>query len=293
MDELQGKTAVVTGAASGIGRALALQAAREGMRVAVADVDEAGLEETRKACAEAGAEVIAVPTDVARPEAVQALADATREAFSKIHLVFNNAGVLVPGCVWERSAEDWEWQIGVNLFGCVHGARVFVPILIEQGEPAHVVNTASVGGVLVGPFLSPYIVSKHAVAALTEALYHELSALQTQVGVSCLCPGAADTGIARSERIRPDAAGEAPPLRHAAEKLFADGLRDSLPQGMTPEEVARHAFEGVREGRFWIFPDPMYREGFQARADAILKGENPFQALGIDEDSSSSEAEGS
>jgi NAD(P)-dependent dehydrogenase (short-subunit alcohol dehydrogenase family) len=288
MKDLRGRTAVVTGAASGIGRALALHAAGEGMNLAVADVDEAALEETRKQCEEAaaaqGARVVAVPTDVSKPAAVQALANEAKRAFGGIHLVFNNAGVLVPGCVWERSAEDWEWQIGVNLFGCVHGARVFVPILIEQGEPAHIVNTASVGGVLVGPFLSPYIVSKHAVVALTEALYHELSALGTGIGVSCLCPGAVATGIARSERIRPGDKGAAAPLRHAVEQTFADGLAAGIALGMSPEEVARHAFAGVREGRFWIFPDPMYREGFQARAQSILEGTDPFQPLGIDAD---------
>ena len=284
MKEFSGRTAVVTGAASGIGRALATHAASQGMKVAVADVDEAGLEETRKACEQAGAETLAVPTDVSRPEAVEHLAAETRAAFGKVHLLFNNAGVLVPGCVWERSADDWEWQIGVNLMGCVHGARVFVPILIEQAEPAHVVNTASVGGVLVGPFLSPYIVSKHAVVALTEALYHELGAMTAPVGVSCLCPGAAATGITKSERVRPAERGTAPPLRHEVEQTFAQGLQVGIEMGMSPEEVARHAFEGVIEGRFWIFPDAMYREGFQARAESILEGTNPFQPLGLDLD---------
>lgn len=282
LDRLEGRTAIVTGAASGIGRGLALHAAGLGMRVAVADVDESGLEETRGQCEARGAEAIAVPTDVSRPEAVEALADAARDAFDRVHLVFNNAGVLVPGCVWERSAEDWEWQIGVNLMGCVHGARVFVPRLIAQGEPAWIVNTASVGGILTGPFLSPYIVSKHAVVALSEVLYHELGALKTGVGVSCLCPGAVDTGIARSERVRPPERGQAAPLRSEVEQRFAEGLAAGIESGMSPAALAEHAFAAVSEGRFWIFPDPMYREGFEVRARSILEGENPFQALEID-----------
>lgn len=282
MKDFAGRTAVVTGAASGIGRGLALRCAAEGMRVVVADVDEAGLDETRRQCEAEGASTLVVPTDVSRAEAVEALAEAARSAFEKIHLVFNNAGVLVAGCAWERSAADWEWQIGVNLFGCVHGARVFVPILIEQGEPAWLVNTASVGGVLTGPFLSPYIVSKHAVVALSETLYHELGALKAPVGVSCLCPGAAATGITRSERVRPADKGEAAPLRQQVEQTFARALEAGIETGMRPAEVADHAFAAIREQRFWIFPDAMYREGFRVRADSILEGTNPFRGLDVE-----------
>jgi NAD(P)-dependent dehydrogenase (short-subunit alcohol dehydrogenase family) len=276
MRDFAGKTAVITGAASGIGRGLAIRCAAEGMSVVVADVDEANLEETRKLCA---VPAIAVPTDVSKPQSVEALADAARSEFGKIHLVFNNAGVLVPGCAWERSAEDWEWQIGVNLFGCIHGARVFLPILIDQGEPAHMVNTASVGGLLTGPFLSPYIVSKHAVVALSEVIHHELRATQAGVGISCLCPGAVATGISRSERVRPADKGPAAPLNSEAEQAFARGLAAGLESGMSPAEVAEHTFAGIRENRFWIFPDPMYREGFQVRAQSILEGANPSDSL--------------
>jgi NAD(P)-dependent dehydrogenase (short-subunit alcohol dehydrogenase family) len=277
MREFQGKVAVVTGAASGIGRALALRAADEGMSVVVADVDEANLEQTRKLVVERGVASIAVPTDVSKAEAVEALAEAALSEFAKVHLVFNNAGVLLSGRAWERSADDWEWVIGVNLFGCIHGARVFLPILIEQGEPAHMVNTASVGGVLVGPFLGPYIVSKHAVAALSETLYQELQTTGAPVGVSCLCPGAVATGITSSERIRPADRGTASPLASEAEKAFAEGLTAGIATGMLADELAGHAFEGVREGRFWIFPDPVYREAFEARAQSIREGTNPVQ----------------
>jgi NAD(P)-dependent dehydrogenase (short-subunit alcohol dehydrogenase family) len=277
MRDFAGRTAVVTGAASGIGRSLALHCADEGMSVVLADVDEGNLEETRKLVVDRGVASIAVPTDVSQAPAVEALAEAARSEFGKLHLVFNNAGVLVPGCAWERSAADWEWVLGVNVFGCIHGARVFLPILIEQGEPAHMVNTASVGGLLVGPFLSPYIVSKHAVVALTEAIHHELQATGASVGISCLCPGAVATGITSSERIRPADKGEAARLGSDAERDFARGLEIGIEAGMPPDELARHAFAGIREDRFWIFPDPMFREGFEERARSILEGVNPVQ----------------
>ena len=282
MDTFQDRTAVVTGAASGIGRALALRCADEGMSVVVADVDEAGLEQTRQQCVDRGARSLAVPTDVSKVAAVEALADAARSEFEKIHLVFNNAGVMVGGCAWERSAADWEWVLGVNVFGCIHGARVFLPILIEQGEPAHMVNTASVGGLLTGPFLAPYIVSKHAVVGLCEVLYHELIALQVEVGISCLCPGAVATGIAASERIRPADKGAPRPLSSEVEQAFVEGVEAGIGAGMPPDELAGHAFEGIREGRFWIFPDPMYKPGFEARAQSILSGLNPLQTINVD-----------
>jgi NAD(P)-dependent dehydrogenase (short-subunit alcohol dehydrogenase family) len=275
MKDFRGKTAVVTGAASGIGRALATQCAREGMSVAVADVDEPGLEETQKQLVGLGADVLAVPTDVSKVAAVEALAERTCEAFGGVHLVFNNAGVLLSGCAWERSSEDWEWVLGVNLFGVIHGARVFLPIMVEQGETAHMVNTASVGGVVVGPFIGPYIVSKHAVVALTESLHYELEARGAKVKVSALCPGAVDTGITSSERVRPGYLGEASPLGTEAEKAFAEGLRAGIGAGISPSKLATHAFAGVREERFWIFPDPSYRVGLQARTQSMLDGVNP------------------
>lgn len=285
MKDFRDRTAVVTGAASGIGRALALRCADEGMAVVAADVDRAGLEETRKQAEARGARAVAVPTDVSRAADVEALAAAAREAFGKIHLVFNNAGVLVHGCAWERSAEDWEWQIGVNLFGCVHGARVFLPILIEQGEPARMVNTASVGGLLVGPFLTPYIVSKHAVVALTEAIHHELAARgHAHVGISCLCPGAVATGITASDRVRPADKGATAPLRSADERAFAEGLAAATETGMAPEELAARTFAGIREDRFWILPDPGFAPAVEARLRSIVDGVNPLQSIVLDPD---------
>lgn len=283
MKEFAGRTAVVTGAASGIGRALALRCAREGMNVVVADVDVAQLEETRAqvavACA-AGQAVLAVPTDVSQAAAVEALAAAAEARFGALHLVFNNAGVLITGKAWERSAAEWEWVLGVNVFGVVHGVRSFVPRMLAHREPAHMVNTASVGGLVVGPFLAPYIVSKHAVVALTESLYYELAAERANLSVSALCPGAVATGITESLRIRP-AGLEAPsPLSSDAEKAFAAGLRSGIALGIEPVALADHAFAGIREERFWILPDASYKPGVAARTRSILEGLNPLQTLG-------------
>jgi len=288
MREFAGKTAVVTGAASGIGRALALRCGREGMAVVVADVDEKGLEETRGQVEALGARVLSVQTDVSKSAAVEALAAAAEEHFGPVHLLFNNAGVLVTGKAWERSAADWEWVLGVNVMGVVHGVRAFIPRMLAHGEPAHVVNTASVGGLVVGPFLAPYIVSKHAVVALTESLHLELAAEGANVEVSALCPGAVATGITSSERIRPAGLEPAGPLSSAAEEAFSEGLREGIAAGIEPEELASHAFEGIREGRFWILPDPSYKPGLEKRMGSMLTGQDPlrFSVQTTDEPSS-------
>ena len=173
MKEFKDRVAVITGSASGIGRGIAQIAAGEGMRLVLADVDDEGVGSLAEALRGAGAEVHTVHTDVREAEAVDALARQALEAFGAVHLVCNNAGVLVGGNAWERTDDDWRWVIDVNLFGVVNGLRSFVPILLNEGAPAHIVNTASLGGLMVGPYLSPYIVSKHAVVALSESVFHE------------------------------------------------------------------------------------------------------------------------
>ena len=278
MQDFHGKVAVITGAASGIGRGIALHCAAEGMRVVVADVDESGLQDIASALAEQGAEVKVVPTDVRHSESVEKLARATLDAFNAVHLVFNNAGVMLGGYAWERSEDDWRWVLDVNLFGVVNGLRVFMPILLEQGGSAHVVNTASIGGLMVGPLLSPYIVSKHAVVALTESVYYELQTLDTEVGISALCPGPVSTGIARSERLRPEDLPEKAPLRSEMERTFDEMLTQGVEAGIDPDAVGPMVFEALRADRFWIFTHPLAEASILPRSRSILDGRNPVYA---------------
>lgn len=275
MKDFQGRVAVITGASSGLGRGLALHAASEGMCVVAADVDEAGLASLASELEGRGQEVIVKPTDVRDPASVQALAKAALAAFGAVHLVFNNAGVMLGGVSWERTDDDWRWVLDVNLFGVINGLRAFMPILIEQGEPAHMVNTASIGGLLVGPFLAPYTVSKHAIVSLTESVHHELATLGTPVKVSALCAGAVATGIAESERIRPADRSDSHPLESRAERAFDDAIKQGVAAGMSPGEAAAIVFRGIREERFWIYTDESFVESFRARADSIANGTDP------------------
>jgi NAD(P)-dependent dehydrogenase (short-subunit alcohol dehydrogenase family) len=284
MQDFEGKVAVVTGAASGIGRGLVRQCAAEGMRVVVADVDEKGLAEIQSEIEAGGGEICVVPTDVRKAKSVEALAQASLDRFGAVHLVCNNAGVLLSGCAWERTDDDWRWVLDVNLFGVVNGVRTFVPILLDQGQPAHLVNTASVGGLMVGPFLSPYIVSKHAVVALTESVFYELAALDTPVGISVLCPGPIATGIAKSERIRPADRAETRALESEAEKEYESLLSSGIDAGLAPDAVGKIVFEGLRAQRFWIYTHPVYTEAIKGRMESILAGTNPATAMELPEE---------
>lgn len=278
MQDFANKVAVITGAASGIGRGIARAAARERMRLVLADVDEAGVASIADELRDGGAEVKVVRTDVRHAAELDALAKASLDAYGAVHLVCNNAGVLVGGHAWEKTDDDWRWVIDVNLFGVVNGLRSFVPILLEQGEPSHIVNTASVGGFMVGPYLSPYIVSKHAVVVLTESVFHELAALDAPVKISVLCPGPIATGITDSERVRPTDKSETVALRSPAEKAFDEMLRTGVSAGMPPDEVGDIVIDGIRNDRFWIYTHEVEGEPIRARAESIVNGTDPGYA---------------
>src|SRR5437588_11349714 len=210
MQDLKGKVAVVTGAASGIGNAVATRLAEEGMRVVLADMEEGPLADAEKKLADDGATVLAVPTDVTKGDQMDALAQKTFDTFGTVHVVHNNAGVATGGPMWTLTEADWQWVLGVNLWGVIHGVRAFVPRLVEQGE-GHVVNTASIAGLTSSPLMAPYNVSKHGVVTLSETLQHELTMQGSPVRVSVLCPGWVNTRIADADRNRP------PELRNAEE----------------------------------------------------------------------------
>ncbi|MEX2253894.1 MAG: SDR family NAD(P)-dependent oxidoreductase [Acidimicrobiia bacterium] len=278
MDEFSGKVAVITGAASGIGRGLARTAAREGMRVVLADIEATALEEAAAEVAALGAETLAVPTDVTDAAAVDALADAAFDSFGGAHLVCLNAGVFQAGVSWLRTEADWDWVLKVNLWGPIHGVRTFMPRLIEQGEPAHVVITSSMAGMMTVAYSGPYVVSKFAAAALAECVAHDLRAQGVeQVGVSCLVPGSVDTRIGWSERNRPD---EAPSEATAADHVFvAEALREmTSTTGRPPDQAAEMVFAGIRAGDFWIPTTESYEALLGPRYDAVLRRELPTSA---------------
>ena len=273
--EMTGRTAVITGAGSGFGREFAYIGAARGMKLVLADIDEAGLNATVAELRERGADVIGVPTDVSSAAAVQALADAAVAHFGKVHLLFNNAGVGSGGFVWESTHADWQWVLGVNVWSVIHGVRIFTPLMLAHGEPAHIVNTASAAGLINAPNMGIYNLSKHAVVSLSETLFHDLSVVKAQIGVSVLCPAFVPTGIATSHRNRPAAlANDLPPTpsmlaaQQASVKAVASG-RISAP------EIAALTFDAIDEGRFYIVPHEKILDVVTQRMNDIVAQRNP------------------
>jgi NAD(P)-dependent dehydrogenase (short-subunit alcohol dehydrogenase family) len=278
MREFTGKVAVVTGAASGIGRGLAEACAREGMKVVLADVDEAALSRAERELKDSGAEAVAVRTDVSKAEDVEALAQRTLDAFGAAHLLFNNAGVGAGTTVWESTLEDWQWVLGVNLWGVIHGVRTFVPLMLKQGDECHIVNTASMAGLVSGPALGVYKVTKHGVVSLSETLCSELAIIKAKIGVSVLCPGGVNTRILDSERNRPaemqSATVTVGPVHPAVAQADAM-LRQLVEEGMQPLQVAELVFEAIRDGRFYILTHEDWKQHVRKRLNDILLGRNP------------------
>jgi NAD(P)-dependent dehydrogenase (short-subunit alcohol dehydrogenase family) len=272
--EFRDKVAVVTGAASGIGRALAERCVAEGMKVVLADVEAEALSSAEAALKVAGARVCAVVTDVSKAAEVEALARKTLSAFGAVHLLCNNAGVATGSSVWESSLADWEWVLGVNLWGVIHGVRAFVPLMLEQEARGHIVNTASMAGLIAGPELGPYRISKHAVVALSETLYHQLAQRRANVDVSVLCPGSVRTRITSSTRNRP--AGDSPEKpKSAGDAALREAERRTLWGEVPPAHVADHVFAAIQANRFYVFTHPDLKERLRARMEDLLDGRNP------------------
>lgn len=275
MDQLSGKVAVVTGAASGIGLALARSFAGEGMKVVLADIDEpamcAAVEELR----EGGADAIGVHTDVSQGADVEALLEATVDAFGTAHVVCNNAGVGAGGLLTSLDVKDWEWVLGVNLWSVIHGMRVFLPLLLEQDE-GHIVNTASVAGLFAAPFMAPYCATKYAVVAISECAYSELAMQGSQVGISVLCPAWVRTNIADSDRNRPQHLQvERPDEEVQASANMREMLRTVLESGKDPAEVAALVVDAVRTKRFYIVTHDESIPAIKARMQAIVDNAVP------------------
>ena len=275
MKDLQGKVAVITGGASGIGRAVADRAAGEGMKIVLGDIEEGPLKEAVDELTGRGAEALGVVTDVSDAASVRALRDRTLDRFGAVHLVHNNAGIGLGGPIWEVSEEDWRWILGVNLWGVIHGVATFVPLLIAQGE-GHVVNTASIAGLTAAPFLGPYNASKQAVVAISETLFKDLQAMGAPVGVSVLCPGFVQTRIAESDRNRPAWAPEHE-VDGAAE--LHDAVQSLVDGGIPAAPVADGVIDAVRSNTFYILTHPELDDALRTRFDDILERRPPSPTM--------------
>jgi NAD(P)-dependent dehydrogenase (short-subunit alcohol dehydrogenase family) len=273
MRDFDGKVAVVTGAASGIGLALAEKAASDGMKVVLADVEEKALDAAVTDLRRREFEVLGVVTDVTKAESVEALRDRALAAYGKVHLVCNNAGVAGGGAVpiWETTPKDWQWVFGVNFWGVLNGVRTFLPLLLDQGEEGHVVNTGSIAGLVNGNGI--YGVSKHAVVALSESMFSQLKLREAKVGVSVLCPGFVSTRIYEADRNRPaelqneNAAPVDPEARRAMSRVVTEGT--------PPSEVAEKVFEGIREERLYIITHDNFDDAIRSRFENVLGRKNP------------------
>ncbi len=280
MRKLKGKVAAVTGAASGLGRAMALAFADEGMDVALADVDELNLTAVADDVQEKGVRAITLKVDVSHAAQVDAFRDQTIARLGAVHLVCNNAGVSPLGAAWETSVADWEWILGVNLWGVIHGVRACTPALIAQKE-GHIVNTASVAGLISPPGMGAYNVTKHAVVALSETLYHDLGERKSTVGVSVLCPAYVPTGIADSERSRPKhlaAAAEKSQETQAKEAMMRKAVKSGK---LSADAVAQAVVKAVKANRFYILTHPRIKPAIRARMEDILKGRAPRNPMAL------------
>lgn len=279
MEEFEGKVAVVTGAASGIGRALCDGFAAAGMKVVLADVEAGPLEEAAQELRSSGADVFAVTADVADPADVDRIGTAATEVFGGLHVACNNAGVSGGGLSWEIDLETWRWILDVDLWGVIHGVRTFTPLIIASGG-GHIVNTASMAGLTSNPGMGPYNVAKHGVVTLSETLHMELQMTHPEVGVSALCPGWVRTRIHESERNRP-ADPAAVEVAETDEGLLAlkEMVGTWIAEGLQPAHVASLVIEAIRERRFWVLTHPEWQGMIRDRTDRLLTGENPWSSL--------------
>lgn len=277
--DFKGKVAVLTGAGSGFGLECARIGARLGMKLVLVDVQQDALDTAAAQMQAAGSEVLAQQADVADAAQMEHLARRVKERFGAPHLVFNNAGVGAGGLIWENTVQDWQWVLGVNLWGVIHGVRLFTPMMLEAAEQdpqyrGHIVNTASMAGLLAPPNMGVYNVSKHAVVALSETLYQDLSLVTEQIGASVLCPYFVPTGIHQSERNRPAGLAAAKPTRS---QLIGQAMSEKAVSSgkVTAAEVAQKVFDAVAANQFYIYSHPQAIAAVQTRLEDIMLARNP------------------
>jgi NAD(P)-dependent dehydrogenase (short-subunit alcohol dehydrogenase family) len=275
MKDFKDKVAVITGAASGIGKGIAERCIAEGMKVVLADIDEEYLRKAEIEMRDLGGTVLSMVTDVSKRSDLELLARKTLDAFGEVHLLFNNAGVGGGGPIWESTWKDWEWVIGVNLWGVIHGVKVFTPIMLAQNTECHIVNTASIAGLQVGGSLGPYAVTKHAVVALSESLHLALEERNASVKVSVLCPAFVKTNIMNAERTRPAELQNEPVDPSPEEQAWLDFMTAAIDAGIPPIKVADHVFEAIKDEKFYIVTHPEWLPIVKLRVDNLLRLENP------------------
>ena len=275
MNTLHEKTAVITGAASGIGLALARRAAAQGMHLVLADIDQDALTAAAATLGVDAARLLLCRTDVRQQADIEALADAAYARFGAVDMLFNNAGVALGRVTWEHSVQDWEWVLGVNLWSVIYGISVFLPRMQAAGRAAHIVNTASAAGLVSMPGMAAYNASKHAVVTLSETLHHELRATGSPVSVSLLCPAWVATGIGQSERKRPQDAGRAQPAG-ALSAAIAKKIGKAIASGaLSADDMANATFEAIGEKRFYVIPHQGMKASIEQRMQDILAERNP------------------
>ena len=271
MRDFREKVAVITGAASGIGFGIAERCALEGMKVVLAGINLDNLVQAQSAINSAGSETICIQADVSKREDIEALAKETVNHFGGVHLLVNNAGLGVGMSIWESTWADWEWVLGVNLWGVIHGVKIFVPIMLEQDVPCHIVNTSSIAGFLPYHPSASYQVTKHAVVALTENLQYSLIQKGSKIRASVLCPGYVKTRILDAERNRPEEYQNKPEGQNPEELAVIEYLREQIDAGLSPQEVAETLFRGIKEEQLYINTHPDMKERVQERMNNILQ----------------------
>lgn len=271
MKEFKDKVAVITGASSGIGYGIAERCAKEGMKVVLAGINLENLVKAERKLGHLGAEMLCVQTDVSKREDIEELAKKTVDKFGAVHLLVNNAGLGAGFSIWESSWDDWDWVMGVNLWGVIYGIKIFVPIMLEQDEPCHIVNTSSMAGLLPHHPSAPYQVTKHAVVALTENLYFSLVQRESKIRASVLCPGYVKTRVLEAERNRPKELENEPVEMSPEQNAVIQHLQKSIEAGISPQEVAEILFRAIEEDRLYIGTHPELIPRVQERMDSIIK----------------------